>query len=434
MSRPSIPPIAPHDLRDHADQDRIDRIWERLEGDLVAGAPEARPRRTAALVLALAATFAAFGGGLVAGKRIWSAPPGATAIQSAPEHVDTDIFAAGEQDRSFDLPGVGQLRLKPGATVEMDKTGGAVTLRLVQGEASVDNRVGGGGVAIVAGEARLSTLPGSSVTVHKNDDDVDVRVDDGSAELASPAGTRHMKPGEEVRQVPIHSTVASAERGLSPKRRPSVPISPRPGDIVPDSVVPVVAGPAWLVLHNAGNSTGAYEALAQLPGGVDGAIAAAHSGGELMSISDVATVGGDREASTRALLRIVNDLPGDQWAQTAAVKLSSIFEGDPAKALAYVARAPALYRTLKPTGPFVEDALCYELRSEKHRAEATRKAQEYLTTYPHGSRCKDEAERIDRGEGTFADDGPASVGPGPSAVPSAAVPPAPVAPKPAPKP
>jgi hypothetical protein len=320
----------------------------------------------------------------------------------------------------------------------MDKTGGAVTLRLVQGEASVDNRAGGGGVAIVAGEARLSTLPGSSVTVHKNDDDVDVRVDDGSADLASPAGTRHMKPGEEVRQVPIHSAaVANSDgRGSSPKRRISAPLAPRPGDIVVDSVAPAVAGgPAWLVLHNQGNGAGAYEALKLLPGGVDGAIAAAQSGSDLWSIYLVATVGGDSQASTRALSRIVDGFPGDQNAQGAAFKLSTIFEtSDPDKARGYVARCPALYRSLKPNGAFAEDALCDELRAEKHKAAAQIKAQEYTATYPNGSRCKDEAERIGRGEGTFVDDAPVSIGPSPSAAPSAAVLPAPVAPKLAPKP
>jgi hypothetical protein len=424
MSRPSVPPIPHRDLRDHADQARIHRIWERLEGDLVAGAPEARPRRTTVLVLALVATFAAFGGGLLVGKRIWSAPPGPTTIESTLEHVDIDIFAAGEHDRSFDLAGVGQLRLKPGATVEMDKTGGAVTLRLVRGEASVDKIVGNR-VALVAGEARLSTRSGSSVTMHKNDDGVDVRVDDGSAELASPAGTQHMKPGEEVRHVPIHSAVAGSPRDSSTKRRQlSLPV---PGDPAPEAVHPAVAAPPWLVAHDAEHDAEAYEALKQQPGGLEEAIAGAQSASELISISDVASRAGDSAAAIRALKRVVEGFPNSDYVQVAAHKLERHYEGtDPGKAKQYA----ALYRSLSPNGAFAEDALCNEIRAEKHKAEAMRKAEEYVKKYPDGNRCKDEALAIGRGEGSFADDSAGSVERGPSAV----APSAPVAPKLAPRP
>jgi len=62
MSRRSLPRIGPADLRDHADDARVERVWQRLDAELTV--PEAgRARRRAGLALALAATLAAFVGG-----------------------------------------------------------------------------------------------------------------------------------------------------------------------------------------------------------------------------------------------------------------------------------------------------------------------------------------------------------------------------------
>ena len=77
MTRRSFPRIDPGSLRDHADEARIERVWDRIEHDLASridrtGPRGASSRRSSTLVyLAAAASFAAFGGGLLLGKATW---------------------------------------------------------------------------------------------------------------------------------------------------------------------------------------------------------------------------------------------------------------------------------------------------------------------------------------------------------------------------
>src|SRR4051794_14720417 len=82
MSRRSFPRIDPADLRDHADEARVERVWERVEHDLQARADRvgaqsfeaaraSRARRTSFVYVAIAAAFGAFGAGLLLGKATW---------------------------------------------------------------------------------------------------------------------------------------------------------------------------------------------------------------------------------------------------------------------------------------------------------------------------------------------------------------------------
>src|SRR6185295_14708177 len=109
MSRRSVPPIAPTDLRDHADEERIGRIWERIEHDL--GGVEPAQRRSSSLAVALLAAAAmAFGGGLLVGKLVWRESPSlAIPATLSPDRPALDVFAAGSQTRTFTLPGGGEL-------------------------------------------------------------------------------------------------------------------------------------------------------------------------------------------------------------------------------------------------------------------------------------------------------------------------------------
>ncbi len=141
MSRRSLPQIDPAALRDHADQARVERVWERLEQGL-ASRPAwlSRPeRRSAVVYLIAAAAFGAFGGGLLLGKATWGRRPLSEAPLATPiiEKSLVEVLAAGTQVRSFPVDGGGHLTLLPGATVEVERAGSAVTLSLLQGQASV---------------------------------------------------------------------------------------------------------------------------------------------------------------------------------------------------------------------------------------------------------------------------------------------------------
>lgn len=103
MSHESTPPVDPRDLRDHADAERIERIWQRLSSGLAHDARfERRPRR--GLWLAAAASLAlVFGGGVLVGRSLTPANLQRTAIRPAPERtearaaMDTDSRAATVQ-------------------------------------------------------------------------------------------------------------------------------------------------------------------------------------------------------------------------------------------------------------------------------------------------------------------------------------------------
>jgi hypothetical protein len=402
MSRRSIPPIHPADLRDHADPERVERIWERLEHDL-AGAEAtvaAPPRLTGTALLLLAAALGAFAGGVVVGRRAVG-DPGAAAVAAvaSADGPAIDVFAAGTHGRSFPLPGGGQITLSPGATVEVVRTDAdALTLRLVQGEANVDTNhgVADRAVAIVAGDARLATQAGSVLDVRRDDEHLDVKVASGVVSITSPAGSQRLGGGERADAVPLHAVVVAtpAAHGTVAARRRALPSSAS----APDAGAAVAAAPDWKQRWQEGDWSEGFKLLRQQPGGAEGAIAAAKSAEELMTIVDVARAkGGDNGIAISALTRVVNDFPGKPEAPIAARALGDLYEraGEPEKALAYRERA----QTLSPRGFWGEDA-CNQIRAELKKGrtdEGARAAQEYLSKFPDGQ-CKDDADRLLRGE------------------------------------
>ena len=419
MSRRSVPRIAPADLRDHAEEARIDRIWARLEPE-VAVAP-ATSRRPVFAYLAIAAAFSAFAGGVFVGKVAFEGPVlTAIAPVHSSERTTVDVLAAGTEGRSFPLPGGGQLQLQPGATVEVERAGGQLTLKLLQGAASVDtlnalNAQHAPGLVIVAGEAQLNTQAGSVINVRRNQDDLDVSVSDGSVSITSPADVQPRKLGRggQAEGVPIHKAIAA----LSPTSSPAVrapllvagaqrPIQPRAG-----GKSAVVDGPGWLTSYENNEDTTALALLRQLPGGLPGAISSARSAQELMAISTIARgKDGDPGAAIAALKSVVDRFPEDVNAQMAAMSLARMYQaaGKSDLATAYLERANKL------NGPLAEDALCHRVKGERtagHKDEAVRLAREYVAKYPDG-RCKDEVDLALEGDGA---------GSSPSVAPAAAI-------------
>ena len=398
MSRRTMPSIRPVDLRDHADPERVDRIWERLDQELAGAAPR---RRTGTAVLLLAATLGAFAGGVIVGRSALRAPQTApvAALPSA-EGASVEVFAAGTRGRSFPLPGGDRITLSPGATVEVVRTDAeALTLRLVQGAADVDTNhgVADRAVSIVAGDARLATQAGSVLSVRRDDEHLDVTVSSGVVSITSPEGSQRLAGGEHAAAVPLHGVVASAPspRNALPTRRRPLPSSAP----APDAGAAIASAPDWRQRwQEGGDYSEAFKLLKQQPGGAEGAIASAKSAEELMAIRDLARYpGGDNGVAISALIRVVNDFPGRPEAPIAARELGALFEraGEPEKAAAYRERA----QSLSPKGFWGDDA-CNHIRAELKKGrtdEGSRAAQEYLSKFPDGQ-CKDDAERLVRGD------------------------------------
>lgn len=429
MSRRSFPKIAPNDLRDHADDGRVARVWDRLEQDLTGVREAPHPSRSGLVAALLAATMAAFGGGLFVGKALWSEPNGSTptVTASSDESVFIDVLAAGSTERTVPLPGGGQITLSPDTTVEVERASdGSLTLRLVRGEASVDTaQVARPDLSIVAGEARLSANTGSRVHVRRNEDDMDVSVSDGSVRLTSPAGSQQLNRGERASAVPIRADVATAPTGMVRPRMPA-PVRRSSEDPTNEAQpdVAVAAAPDWRAKLKEGDFTGALDLLRQQPGGLNGAINSARSAKELMDLSDLARLkGGDRGAAIEALKRVVETFPGDPNAAVAARTLGNMYDeaGQTELAQKYLDK----YRALAPEGALAEDALCKKIQAENrasHKDEAARLGKEYLGKYPNGP-CKEIVENILAG----GDPPSEEETPAPEATPEAG---APVSPKP----
>ena len=447
MTRRTVPSIRPSDLRDHADSARIDRIWDRIEHDFAARAPD-KPRSAFTMFALAAAPLVIFAAGIGVGFTLrperGETPIHATSFDNG---AAPSVLAAGRQTAHFDLPGGGTLTLSPGTTVEIDREETqTLTLRLLRGEASAFTTSAGRSseIALVVEDARVLARPGSEVFVRRNNTDIDVSVASGSAELVWPSGSRELSMGQRIEAVPMRvllapvSQVPPVENDDDPRPHPTTSL-PQPREMslprLIETPMVTVAPPDWRSRYNAGELADALSLLRQSPGGIDGAIVTARSAAELAAISDIArSKGGDPAAALNALTQLVDRFPSDPYAEIAAYTLGGMYErmGQADLAQKYFERA----RSLK--GVLAEDALCKQIRAE-HRAgrkdEAKRMAKEYVNKYPDG-RCKEDVERALSGEelpreesevdlDAGVGDASASQTPSPSASAAPAPPPAP---------
>lgn len=395
MSPRRVPPIQPSDLRDAASEERVERIWSRLEQDLAAVRvqPAARSSRTVAYLAA--ATFVAFGAGLLSGRVMYrdDARTPHTAVATH-ERAELDVFAAGSTERTYLLPGGGSITLQPGSMIELERAGaGDFRLRLLAGEASVDTaQAGASSLAIVSGAATIAAAPGSLVAVQKREDNLDVRVASGSAQVSSPAGTRALRKGEQMDGVPTSVTTTAVTPPIVRVTTPSQTARVARNDV---PVAQVAVAPSWREHYTANRFDDAVTALKQQPGGIAGAIDNAKNAGELMMLSDVARwKGGDASEGIRALQLVADRYPSSPDGATAAFLLGKHYEragqGDLAKK--YLAQA-------SQKGVLSEDAMCAQmlsLHNSGNKDEAAGRAKEYLGKYPNG-RCKNDATRISAG-------------------------------------
>jgi hypothetical protein len=349
------------------------------------------------MVGVLAAVVASLAGGVLLGKLIWDQPrsaevSAAPTVAAAPSEDDVSVFAAGTRGRSYPLPGGGHLRLSPGTTVEVVRhQGDALELRLVQGEATIDTAGASSQklVALVAGEASLSTLGGGVVRVRRNEHDLDISVANGHVSVRSPDGTHQVAKGDPVLAVPLRRVRPTARlMAPAPGGSSRVEAVREPAAVLE----PVAASPSlpdWQARSRVGDTQEALRLLRAQPGGVDGAIQAAGDADALWEIHDVA-IRHDPTAAYRALTRVAEAFPGDASAQLAAYKLGNYYRraGQHEQANKWFARTAE-----SSEGILAEDALCKQFRTSPNEEEARKFAQEYLVRYPDG-RCKREAERL----------------------------------------
>lgn len=450
----SLPTFKPGDLRDHADPARIDRVWSRLEAELPAAAEAdrapvpgphrahggwgpwatARSGRRTRTALLVAASLAAFGGGLLVGRTTGAPEPSTQPVATATHESFDAVLAAGSRTRTFSLPGGGSVTLLPGGTMEVaDVDGGVVSLRLVQGEASLET-AGGGTVAIAAGDARVSTIGASTLTVRRDERAIDVSVADGLVEIDAPDGRRTLRPGDRHTASTVVTTavVAPTHRPEPPVRAPSEPPPLRNDETAPEPAPapldpPAPATPGWFALYQTGKIA---EARALLPPAeMAPSIERARSADELMALDHFARSQGEMVLAMRALSRVVTEFPDNPYAKVAAVTLGNLHRSAGNHALA------AQYDELAKSSQFAEDIACRRIGALDARdPSAAQTAKDYLAKYPQG-RCRTAAEDLlsdaeadasePREDG--ADDAEPPVGP-PATAPAA--PPAPAAPSP----
>lgn len=398
----SLPTFKPGDLRDHADPARIDRVWSRLEAELPAsaeaprGAPvplRARPRRRTRTTLLLAASLAMFGGGLLVGRTTGAPGPSTQPVATATHESFDAVLAAGSRTRTFSLPGGGSVTLLPGGTIEVAEVdGGVVSLRLVQGEASLET-AGGGTVAIAAGDARVSTIGASTLTVRRDERAIAVSVSDGLVEVDAPDGRRTLRTGERHTASTVVTTavVAPTHRPEPPMRAPSDPPPLRSDETAPEPAPapldpPAPATPGWFVLYQTGKIA---EARALLPRAEMGpAIERARGVDELMALDHLARSQGEKVLAMRALSRVITEFPEHPLAKASAVILGNLHRDAGNLALA------AQFDELAKSSQFAEDIACKRIGSLDARdPSAAQTARDYLGKYPQG-RCRTAAEDL----------------------------------------
>jgi TolA-binding protein len=316
-----------------------------------------------------------------------------------------EVLAAGSQQRTFPLQGGGGLTLSPGSTIEVERSGSLVTLSLLQGEASIDSA--DRNLTVVAGDARINTQSGSVISVRRNADDVDVKVDRGSANVSSPAGPSQLAENQRA-TVPLHAAISAAPTDAVVHRARDRALPPRPRKSPQASLAKLANVAEWFT-HYPADGPGAIALLRKQ--GVDKAIAQAHSAAELSAIAEL--MSGDQGAVIQADERLLHDYPNDQRAALAARELGRIYEarGNAARAKEYREKGEALTKSATTGG----DALfCNMIRHETDKTKAALMAKEYLDKYPDGE-CRDEFERQVQAEASA----PPSPVPSSSASPSA---------------
>lgn len=91
-----LPEVPSSALRDHGGEERLDRVWQRLEGEL----DSARPRSRQAWLWAPAALVIVFGSGVLVGARWFRPAPVETPLSAEPAAVGDEALRPGQAPAS----------------------------------------------------------------------------------------------------------------------------------------------------------------------------------------------------------------------------------------------------------------------------------------------------------------------------------------------
>ncbi len=403
MSR-TTPIIAPEALRDHADEARIDRVWERLERNLPVELPQqSLARRSARPLAAAVAAAACFVCGFGVARWVYDEQSAGVQAQLRPasdEPSRTRVYAAGTTTMRYTLPGGGTITVQPGSIVDtIASHNDRLTLRLVRGEASLNTVTNGPGrdthLLVLVGYARVSAM-GADLRIRHAGQTAELHVVQGIAEVSSPdadegMGMRHSRVGPNGRlSVPIRVLTARFTPPVAPSHKAPTAPSAQPEDKPPEPAV------GWRERCAQADFSGALKLLRSQAGGAGSAIGAARSARDLMCISDANlwSKGGNQAVAIQALKAVVEKFPNDPRTPAAALTLGKMYgrANKYDEAQKYLRRA----RSLSPQGVVAEDALCKLMHAEArvgHTDAVTRLAQEYRTQHPDGP-CNEEIDRL----------------------------------------
>jgi hypothetical protein len=386
------------DLRDHGESARINRVWERLERNIVL--EPAKPSRKPAhrLPLVAAAIAAGFAGGFFLSEGLNDAPTTSSPVVVAPadDHGTREVYAAGAEARSYPLPGGGTLHVTPGTIVDTVVRGqGGMTLRLVRGEATLTtpnnnatNNNATQSLGLKVGRAEVTTAEGS-MRVRLDGDTAALEVINGTAALTTPdEDIKHRVLRPSKRKLRVRVTLAS--------NTPTNTAVPGPlavaddAELVADEAVettdeaPLVA-PAWVVACNAADYDKAVALLSKEPGG----LAAGLSGATAQQQSCIASglEESDRDLEAIALNeRTASDLSASvNTRMIAASNLARLYRqsGNTAAAAQY----QMLFSQLSKGTLLSESGLCNKIQltaNAGNEAEFARLSESYSTTFPDG--------------------------------------------------
>ena len=416
MSRTSWPAfdpdrIEPGDLREHDDAERIDRVWERLERNVVVGPAAAAPKRNGRASWVAAALAAGFAIGVSTSGYLLSdeadTNDGVVVAPADGEQTRT-MFAAGTAPRRYALPGGGTILVEPNSIVETvsgltsDRDDGTLRLRLVRGEATVQRREART-MSLLVGRAELT--PTGSLRVRHDGDTALVQVIDGSAAVSAPHAERGMQdmvidPDDQAMTVPVRVITASNEaKHAEPSVPPSDDGSLPPSDdeptevavvaVEPDGAIADGVTPEWIKACQRGDDVAAVKQLQQSGGTLDGIddpelLSCISLGRSFLSRAEPASAGD----AAAPLLRILDGSGTDAQKGNAARELARIYRKQGKADLE--AKYSQLAQEHFKDSLLFEKGLCNKIEVEHaagNRQRVLELAETYLSQFPENGAC-----------------------------------------------
>jgi hypothetical protein len=400
MKRRFDSPIDKSSLRDHAEQARVDRVWDRLEGRLApVDRAGARARSGMNPWWLAAAVLAGFAGGVVATS--WRKPMVTAAAEAdrgrASQEPQARVLAAGAARQRYALPGGGAIELEPGSIVDTEsESDRGLVLRLVRGDAVVTTLADASSagrtspLTVKVGDAEIALQRGR-LSLKRRGDRADVRILEGAAELSGPEenGIVRLATGEQKSIAIVVRTVSND--AVDPKSTPQS--QPRNGVRRDKQSDAAPSAPAWVTACASFEYGKAFELL-QKEADVSAQLRQA-TNEQRLCIATGSRAKNNANLAIEALEKVANDSNDPQRAALAAADLARIYgeQGNVAKQREY-----ENLKEIRSKGALLsESALCEKIKIEaqtgRHRT-VLELARQYSSQYPSGS-CSQTVEKLE---------------------------------------